>query len=163
MTIFPVKFYEIEFQNSLKALNEIKSRTIPKNIFISNWNNQIFIGEVTNKQFTVKLSKKILGLFCTFHGKIENEVVFLKIEFHRYTKTFFSLLFITILSLIPLSIILKQPDKFAGLLIHLLIIRYIYIELLFKFCSKKGLKELKNINGFKSITETNNFTELTEK
>ncbi len=66
MKIFPEKDYSIELnKDSSLAISELKNQTLSKEQFVTNWNNQSFIGKVETNEFEVKLSKK-LNCFAFF-------------------------------------------------------------------------------------------------
>ena len=60
MKIFPKNDYSIELNiDSSLAISELKNHTLPKEQFVTNWNNQAFIGKIEKNEFEIKLSKKI--------------------------------------------------------------------------------------------------------
>jgi len=85
MKIFPESNYFIELNNdSILAIRELKNRTLSKEQFVTNWNNQIFIGQVKENKFEIKLSKKLLEKFCVLNGKLDNRKGTLKIHWKNF-------------------------------------------------------------------------------
>lgn len=155
MKLFPEKSYVIELNNSDQFLNSLQENSLPRDIFISSYNNQNFIGEITDSEFRITLSSRILSFFCEFQGKINQNKCLIKTGLHKHAKLFFSLVFIIIIALIPFSIFYGIKNPILPLLAHLLIIRFIYIELGYRFFLWRGLKKFKKINGVISILPLN--------
>ena len=90
MKIFPEKdyFFELNKDSSI-AISELNNQTLSKEQFVTNWNNQSFIGKIENNEFEIKLSKKIIGDFCILKGKLENGKGTLKIRTSRIMKIIF--------------------------------------------------------------------------
>jgi hypothetical protein len=45
-------------------ISELKKRTLSKEQFVANWNNQTFIGEIIENEFEIKLSKVVRRVLC---------------------------------------------------------------------------------------------------
>jgi hypothetical protein len=156
LKLFPTRFYRIELNDSSQFLNELKSNSLPRKIFVTDWSKQIFIGEVNSDEFKLMLSYRILGSYCEFHGRIDKNktnLVHVEVNPNKYFKMFFKIVLICVFFVAILQIINYQFKALLALSIHILIIRLVYIELGFRFFFKKGLKKLKKTNGLKSIKE----------
>lgn|GEM_PF-1428482 len=154
MKLFPTRFYKIELNDSSQFLNELKLNSLPRDIFVTSWNKQMFIGEVTSDEFRLMISYRILGLYCEFHGRVEKNktnLIHVEVNPNKYFRMFFKVVLICIFLIAIFQIINNQLEAFLALSIHILIIRLVYIELGFRFFLKIGLKKFKKINGLKSI------------
>ena len=150
MKIFPESDYLIELNNdSMFAISELKKRTLSKEQFVANWNNQIFIGEIKENEFEIKLSKKLFGEFCVVNGKLDNRKGRLKIR----TSKIFKIIFVTIVlfsfSRIIVAIIQNKLDFIFKVFMTILIMRFFFLELGFRIASKYIINRLTETIGIK--------------
>ena len=154
MKIFPEKDYSIELnKDSSLAISELKNRTLSKEQFITNWNNQSFIGKVETNEFEVKLSKKLIGEFCVLNGKLENGKGTLKIRTGRIIKIIFIAIVLFAISGIITAIFQTEFEQIFHLFMTILVMR-IMMELGFRFVSKRGINKLSEIIGIKTLHNT---------
>jgi hypothetical protein len=150
MKIFPEKDCSIELnQNSSLAISELKNQTLSEEQYVVNWNNQSFIGKFEKNEFQIKLSKKILGKFCILNGKLENKKGILKIQTSKRLKIIFTVIIIFMFFGIISALIQNDLKVVFGLILNILVMRYILLELGFRIASKKGIKKLTEIIGIK--------------
>lgn len=152
MKIFPEKEYFIELnKNMTSAIPELDRQTLPKEQFVTNWNNQTFIGKVDNNKFEIKLSQNIIGEFCVLNGEFKNENKgVIKIRTGKILKLIFSAIAIYIILRIISAIIRNQFELIAHFIITILVMRFIFLELGFRFASKNIMKKLTEIIGIKN-------------
>ena len=154
MKIFPEKDYSIELnKDSSLAISELKNRTLSKEQFVTNWNNQSFIGKVETNEFEVKLSKKLIGEFCVLNGKLEGGKGTLKIRTGRVIKIIFIAIVLFAFSGIIIAIFRTEFEPIFQLFMTILVMR-IMMELGFRFVSKKGINKLTKIIGIKTLHNT---------
>ena len=155
MKIFPEKDYSIELnKDSLLAISELNNQTLSKEQFVTNWNNQSFIGKIENNEFEIKLSKKIIGEFCVLKGKLENEKKgILKIRTSRIMKIIFVAILLFTVSGIIMAIIQTEWELIFHNVMTILVMRYIFLELGFRIVSKIGIKNLTEIIGIKKLNK----------
>ncbi|HEU4790162.1 MAG TPA: hypothetical protein VFS71_10780 [Flavobacterium sp.] len=150
MKIFPESDYSIELNNdSMSAISELKKRTLSKEQFVANWNNQTFIGEIKENEFELKLSKKLLGEFCVVNGKLDNRNGRLKIRTGKMLKIIFVLIVLSSLSGIILAITQNKLELILKTIMSILIMRFLFLELGFRIASKCVLNKLTEIIGIK--------------
>ena len=149
MTLFPRNDYSIQLDNDIKSnISELKKRTLPKNQFVTNWNNQTFIGEIRENTFEIKLSKKLFGEICILKGKLEKGKGMLEIRTGTIFKIIFIATIIFALSGIVVSIIQNKLEIIFHLVMSIITMRLI-LELGFRFVSKSTLNKLVEIIGVK--------------
>ena len=154
MKIFPEKDYSIELnQNSSFAISELKNQTLSEEQYVVNWSKQPFIGKIERNEFQIKLSKKILGEFCVLNGKLEKKKGILKIRTSKRLKFFFIVIILFMFCCIISAIIQNDLKVVFGLIINILVMRYILLELGFRIASKTGIKKLTEIIGINKRTE----------
>ncbi|KUO69142.1 MAG: hypothetical protein APF83_12315 [Lutibacter sp. BRH_c52] len=154
MKIFPEKEYSIELnKDSLLGISELKNQTLSEEQFVTNWNNQPFIGKIDKNEFEVKLSKKLIGEFCVLKGKLENQKGTLEIRTGRIIKIIFVAIVLFAVSGIITAIIRTELELIFHLVITILVMRYIFLELGFRLVSKSGIDKLTEIIGIKKINK----------
>jgi hypothetical protein len=154
MKIFPEKdyFFELNKDSSI-AISELNNQTLSKEQFVTNWNNQSFIGKIENNEFEIKLSKKIIGDFCILKGKLENGKGTLKIRTSRIMKIIFVAIVLFAFSGIITAIIRTEFGVIFQIFITILVMRFIFLELGFRLASKKGISKLTKIIGIKTLNK----------
>jgi len=154
MKIFPEKDYSIELnKDSSLAISELKNQTLSKEQFVTNWNNQSFIGKIETNEFEVKLSKKLIGEFCVLNGKLENGKGTLKIRTGRIIKIIFIAIVLFAISGIIIAIFRNDLELIFHLGMTILVMRFI-MELGFRFVSKNGINKLTEIIGINKLNKT---------
>jgi len=152
MKLFPKQYYSIELQNdSSISIAELKNHTLSDEQFVSNWNNQVFIGKINNNEFKIKLSKNLYGKFCTLKGKLENKSGVLEIGISRMIKIWFFVIVIFITTGFITAVVENKHEVLPPLLIAIIVFRLIFIELGFRIISKNALKKLTEIIGIKKL------------
>jgi hypothetical protein len=152
MKIFPESNYSIELNtDSMSAISELKNRTLSKEQFVTNWNNQTFIGKIKENEFEIKLSKKLWGEFCVLRGKLENKKGILEIRTGKIVKIIFVAIILFSLSGIIVAIIQNKLELIFYLLATIFLLRFIFLELGFKFASKCTLNKFTEVIGIKKL------------
>lgn len=152
MKIFPESNYSIELNNdSITSISELKNRTLSKEEFVTNWNNQTFIGKIKENEFEIKLSKKLFGDLCVLNGNLENKKGTLEIQTGKIFKIIFIIIALFSLSGIITAIIQDKLKVIFQLIIAILIMRFIFLEFGFKFVSKNAINKLIKILGISKI------------
>lgn len=154
MNLYPKRHYFIELNKSSSyILNLIQEKTTDPKLFIADYRKQSFIGKINSNEFQLTLSIKIFGFFCLFYGEFKNETGELEVKLHKYAKYLFSSIFISYL-LALISTILNSNylvENVLGIVIHTLLLRFVFIKYGFRYFTKKGIRELSQIDGIKSI------------
>lgn len=150
MRLFPKNNYSIELNdNSNSAILNLKNQTLSKEQFVANWNNQTFIGEIQKNAFEITLSKKLLGELCVLSGKLENGKGNIEIRTGKIFKIIFVAIALFIFSGIIASIIQNKLELIFQLAISILIVRFVFLELVFRIVSRIALTKLTQIIGIK--------------
>ncbi len=153
MKIFPESDFLIELNiDSELAFLELKKRTLSKEQFVANWNNQIFIGEIEKNEFEIKLSEKLFGEFCILNGKLENRNGTLEIRTGKIFKIIFVAIVLFGLSGVIVSIIQNKLELILNFVMTILVMRFVFLELGFRLVSKNALNKLTEIIGIKKIS-----------
>lgn len=154
LKIFPENNYSIELTNdSTSAISNLKNCTVSKEQYVTNWNNQLFIGKIKENEFELKLSKKLYGDFCIVHGKLENKKGTLEIQTGKILKILFILIITFTLSGMVTAMVQHKFELLFKLMIAIVIIRFIFLELGFRYVSKRLLKRLTEELKVKTLQE----------
>lgn len=152
MKIFPQKDYLIELSvKSSKVIPDLKSQTLPLDQFTVKLNKHPFIGKVENNKFEIKLSKKLYGGLCILSGTLENKKGVLKIRVGKIFKIIFLAIVIFAFSGMLIAIIQKEFEVLFNLILYILIMRYFFLELSFRFISQRGIEKLGEIIKIKKL------------
>lgn len=154
MKIFPGNDYSIELKNECSlAISELEKQTFPEEQLIINWNNQAFIGKIVKNEFEIKLSKKIIGEICVLKGKLENEKGTLKMTTGKIFKIIFASVTLFAVFGVIMSIIENELEAILGLVMTILVMRFIFLEFGFRLVSKIVIKKLTKIIGIKKLNK----------
>ena len=157
MKIFPENNYSIKLNNDNElVISELKKKTLSKEQCVANWNAQIFIGNIKENEFELKLSKKILGEFCVLNGKLQTKNGTLEIRTSKKVKIIFLAIAIFSFSGVILAILQNKFELILYLALNIFIMRYFFLELGFRFISKSAIKKLTEIKGIEKINNLQN-------
>lgn len=150
MKIFPTK--ELKFKlidDQAETLNRLNRRTEKSENLTSQHTDKSFRGILNGNEFKLISSAIGKGAFCVMTGAIESEKGNVRIEIHKVFRIFLSIfLLFPIIGIIAITV--SEAEKFSPILIlvgigQILIIRYAFIGLAFKFLSKESLNRLRDV------------------
>jgi hypothetical protein len=154
MKIFPEKDYSIELKNnSSLAISELKSQTLSEEQFFTNWDSQAFSGKIEKNEFKVKLSKKLIGEFCVIEGKLDKKKGILKLSISTTVKFIFIFFVLFAFSGIITAIVQNELEIIFDLIMTILVMRFIFLELAFRYVSKRGITKLTETIGIKKTNK----------
>ncbi|MCK8482256.1 hypothetical protein [Psychroserpens algicola] len=154
MTIFPERIYFINLENdSSKTLVDLQKETLSDQQFIVEW-NKLFIGEVNQNGFEIKLARKWPGSFCIIIGKLENKNGILEIHISKVYKLLFGILVLFVLSGLIISLIQSEFETALKIILFIIILRFVFIELHFRINSKNSMNKLTKTIGINKLKKT---------
>ena len=154
MKLFPTNKYELKLtRESSKALSELENQTLSKEQFVTQWNNQTFIGKVGKDEFELIPSKKLIGQICVLKGKFEDEKGSLEIRTGKIFKNIFLAVTLFSFSGIITAIIQTKWSVIVPLVLIIIIARFVFLELGFRLVSKNALNKLTAIIGIKKLNK----------
>lgn len=147
LIIFPEKLLKVELEQDYSIVHDLlKQDTDFTTNFTSTHTNKKFRGIVTSEDFKVISSEIGKGAVCVFKGTFNEKSGTISIRINKGFQILFGILlsypfigFGLILYLQGIDIALQYLPI---LLITLLAIRFLFIELSFKFISRTGIKKL---------------------
>jgi len=150
MKLFPKNRYAIELLNDNESsLSNLKNNTLSKEQFVANYNKQVFIGWIDENEFKLQLSKKLYGTCCVLRGKIENKMGTVEIQISLTFKIIFLAIALFVFSGIIAAIIQNKTEAIAPLLIAILLTRFVFMQCIFYWVSKRAQQKLTDLIGIK--------------
>lgn len=155
MKLFPNKNLTVELSNDrLTTLNELKQITKLTDRLVSEHTDKEFIGQVSDSGFKIISSEIGRGAICVFVGKLQDSIGDLEIRIHKAFKVMFSILMLMPIAGFIIAVITNGIQNSIGILIPMfmgiLFVRFIFMELSFRFISKTGLNKLNRLIGLKT-------------
>jgi hypothetical protein len=156
MNIFPTK--ELEFKlidDQAETLNRLNRRTEKSKNLTSQYTDKSFRGMIDGNEFKIISSVIGKGAFCVMTGKINSDNGNVKAEIHKVFRILLSIILcFPVIGIVAL--LLSDAKEFSPILIlvvigQVLMIRYVFIGLAFKFLSKASLNRLRDVLDFEWI------------
>lgn len=156
MKIFPTK--ELNFKlidDQAETLNRLNRRTEKSENLTSQYTDKSFRGIINGNEFKIISSAIGKGAFCVMTGAIESDKGNVKVEIHKVFRILLSIIlcFPVIGILIAILTGQEEPNPIFILVVigQILIIRYAFIGLAFKFLSRQSLNRLRDVLDFEWI------------
>jgi hypothetical protein len=156
MKIFPtveLKFKLIDDQ--VETLNRLNRRTEKSGNLTSSHTDKSFRGIINGNEFKLVSSAIGKGAFCMMNGKIESDSGNVKVEIHKFFRILLSVfLLLPIIGIIAITV--SGAEEFSPILFlvaigQILIIRYVFIGLAFRFLSRESLNKLRDVLDFEWV------------
>ncbi len=150
MKLFPTK--ELSFRlvnNQAETIDRLNRRTERSDNLTSQFTDKSFCGQIDGNEFKLISSTIGRGAFCVMSGQINSVDGSVKVEINKVFQ-----ILLTIILLLPLvGFLIKainQTDKFSPIMIlvaigQILMIRYVFIGLAFRFLSRESLNRLQDV------------------
>ncbi len=157
MKLFPNKNFTVELKDDrATSLNELRRNTKLTDKLVSVYTDKEFIGEVDDSGFKIISSEIGRGAVCVFIGELQDSIGTVEIRIHRAFKVMFSILMLMPAIGFGISIVKQGIEKSLGIIIPIIIgilfIRFVLIELSFRFISQSGFKKLTKIIRIKEVS-----------
>ena len=156
MNIFPTKEREFKLiDDQAETLNRLNRRTEKSENLTSQYTDKSFRGMINGNEFKVISSVIGKGAFCVMTGEINSNSGKVKVEIHKVFRILLSVfLLFPVIGMI--AMIWSKAQEFSPILIlvmigQILMIRYVFIGLAFKFISKDSLNRLRDVLDFEWI------------
>ncbi|NER12472.1 hypothetical protein GWK08_03395 [Leptobacterium flavescens] len=150
MNIFPTKeqtFKLIGDQNA--TLDRLVRRTEKSEKLTSQYTDKSFRGMINGNQFKIISSVIGRGAFCVMTGEINSANGYVKVEIHKVFRILLSVfLFFPVIGFFAITFFGEEdfsPIFILVVIAQIFMIRYIFIEIAFKFLSKESLNKLRDV------------------
>lgn len=156
MKLFPTKYFTAELRSDYSiSMQNLKSNTDITDSLTSDWTKKEFRGQVSENGFKLISSEIGRGAICVLIGKFEGKSGKIEVRIHNAFKVLFSILLLMPIIGIVITLLTKQIEKPFGLILPLIIgivfVRFIFIELSFRFISNTGINKLIEILTIKQL------------
>ena len=155
ITIFPTSNYKFQLLKSKsETIVDLLECTMGNGAVIKDWNKLTFKGKVETNRFTLYLYKPIYGSFSLLQGSIDEKECLVEVKINKLYRVLLFLLYLFPLIGFLISLFTKTNEVILGLvfpsMIVPFIIRYVFVELLFRFVSKKALSVFSDVLSLKT-------------
>ena len=134
-------------------MDNLKQNTKLTDRLVSEHTDKEFIGQVNDSGFKIISSEIGRGAICVSVGELQDSFGNLEIRIHKAFKVMFSILMLMPISGFVIAVITNGIQNSIGILIPMfmgiLFVRFVFIELSFRFNSKTGLNKLNRVIGLK--------------
>jgi hypothetical protein len=158
MDVFPNKSLLLELRDDRATLlDELRRNTKLTNKLVSEYTDKEFIGQVDDCGFKIISSEIGRGALCVFEGDFQDSFGTVEIRINSAFKILFSILILMPIIGFVIAIATQGIEKSIGFIVPvimlILFIRFVFLELSFRFISKTGLKKLTRIIGLKEVKD----------
>ncbi len=152
MKLFPTKKFDVKLtENSSIAMTELERNTDITDSLVSDWTKKAFRGQVSSNEFKVISSEIGRGAICVLIGKFDQRNGEIELRIHKAFKVMFSILLLMPIIGFGITVLTNGIENSIGIIapmiIGVLFVRFVFIELSFRFVSKTGLNKLTRIIG----------------
>ena len=158
MKLFPTKNFKAKLKSDyLISIENLKSNTDITNSLTSNWTEKAFRGQVNENGFKIISSEIGRGAVCILIGKFDKKTGEIEVRIHKAFKVMFSILML--MPIIGFGITLftsgieKSFEIIIPVIIGIMFVRFVFIELSFRFISNTGINKLTNILAIKELNK----------
>ncbi|TNE80077.1 MAG: hypothetical protein EP332_08755 [Bacteroidetes bacterium] len=158
MKTFPPKQYRFKFKDSAsETMERLKNRTLNSEMNLSTFTDKSMIGTVSDTFFKVNSTLIGIGAFCVMSGQVDSEEGQVSVQVNKVFKGFIYFFYIMpFLAMIPAMFDTETPFSLLfliGPIVMIAFIRFVFVELAFRFASSEGLKRLSDILQVELIKE----------
>lgn len=150
MKIFPTR--ELEFilnDDPATTLKRLKRRTDHSTYLASEWTEKSFRGIINGYDFKLISSSVGKGAFCVLTGSLSSKQGRVQVKIHNVFKGLLSVFMMAPLIAVSIGLILDLQEfalvPFLITLGQVFFIRYVFIELLFRWLSRQSLNRLRDV------------------
>ena len=156
MKLFPAKNFKVELISDYSmSMENLKSNTDITDSLTSDWTKKAFRGQVSENGFKIISSEIGRGAVCVLIGKFDKNTGEIEVRIHKAFKVMFSILMLMPIIGFGLAILSNGIEKSTGIIIPtimgILFVRFIFLELSFRFISNTGINKLTDILRIKEL------------
>lgn len=158
MKLFPHKYFKAELRSDyLTSVENLKSNTDITDSLTSDWTKKAFRGQVNESGFKIISSEIGRGAVCVLIGKFQGKTGEIEVRIHKAFKVMFSILMLMPIIGVVITLLSKEIEKPFGLIVPIIagfvFIRFVFMELSFRFISNIGMNKLTKILSIKKLNE----------
>jgi hypothetical protein len=150
MKLFPTKNFKAELRSDYSiSMENLKSNTDITDSLTSDWTKKAFRGQVNENGFKLISSEIGRGAVCVLIGKFDGNTGEIEVRIHKAFKVMFSILMLMPIIGFGIAILTNGIEKSIGIIITaimgIVFVRFVFIELGFRFISNTGINKLTDI------------------
>ncbi len=150
MKLFPNKIFKVELSSDYAvSMQNLKSNTDITELLALKPTNNAFRGKVNENGFKIISSEIGRGAVCVLSGKFKGKTGEIEIRIHNVFKVLFSILMVLPVIAFGITLFTNGIEKSSGIILPMIMaivfLRFVFIELSFRFISNKGIKKLTDI------------------
>ena len=158
MKLFPTKNFTAELRSDYSiSMENLKSNTDITDSLTSDWTKKAFRGQVNENGFKIISSEIGRGAICVLIGKFNRKTGEIEVRIHKAFKVMFSILMIMPIVGFGITTLTNGIEKSFGIIIPMLMgivfVRFVFIELSFRFISNTGINKLTDILTIKELNK----------
>ncbi|APA63784.1 hypothetical protein [Maribacter sp. 1_2014MBL_MicDiv] len=159
MELFPSKNFKAELRSDYSiSMQNLKSNTDITDSLTSAPTNKAFRGQVNENGFKIISSEIGRGAVCVIVGEFEGKTGEIEIRIHKAFKVMFSILMLMPIIGFGIAIFTNGLEKSYGIIIPMLMgilfVRFVFMELGFRFISNTGINKLTDILTIRELKKT---------
>jgi hypothetical protein len=158
MKLFPSKNIVVELRDDrTTTLSELRRNTKLSGKLVSDHTSKEFMGQVNDSGFKIISSEIGRGPVCVFIGEFQDSMGVIEIRVHNAFKIMFSILILMPIMAFGISMATQIIEELTAAIllttIVILFIRFVLIELSFRFISQTGFNKLTRLIGIKEVNQ----------
>ena len=158
MKLFPTKNFKAELRSDYSiSMENLKSNTDITDSLTSDWTNKAFRGQVNENGFKIISSEIGRGAVCVLIGEFNGKTGEIEVRINKAFKVMFSILMLMPIIGVVITVLTKEIEKPFGLIVPIIMgfvfIRFIFMELSFRFISNTGINKLTEILSIKELNK----------
>ncbi len=158
MKLFPNKIFIAELRSDYSiSMENLKLNTDITDSLTSDWTKKEFRGQVNEKGFKLISSEVGRGAICVLIGKFDGKIGEIEVRIHKAFKVMFSILMLMPIIGIEITLLTKEIEKPFGLIVPMIMgivfVRFVFMELSFRFVSNTGINKLTEILTIKELNK----------
>ena len=159
MKLFPSKNFKAELRSDYSiSMQNLKSNTDITDSLTSAPTNKAFRGQVNENGFKIISSEIGRGAVCVIVGEFEGKTGEIEVRIHKAFKVMFSILMLMPIIGFGIAIFTNGLEKSYGIIIPMLMgilfVRFVFMELGFRFISNTGINKLTDILTIRELKKT---------
>lgn len=156
MKLFPTKSFQVELTNDCSiSIENLKSNTDLTDSLTSSPTNKAFRGQITDRRFKVISSEIGRGALCVLTGEFDGKTGQIEVRIHKAFKIMFSILMAMPVIGFGFAMATNGVEKSFGMIVPTLMgiafVRFVFLELGFRFISSTGINKMTDILSIKEL------------
>ena len=156
MKLFPTKYFKAELRSDYSiSMQNLKSNTDITESLTSDWTDKAFRGQINDNGFKIISSEIGRVAVCVLIGEFEGKTGEIEVRIHKAFKVMFSILMLLPIIGFGITLFTNGIEKSFGIIFPMIMgivfVRFVFMELSFRFISNTGINKLTDILTIKEL------------